>query len=88
MHQAREQPTVALAAVEVLHLVSGVGSRQDEMTTTRAQAVNDKLTAILAMMEAQQAKQEELLVRMDGLSAQWQKSQEQFEELQCMWEHL
>ena len=52
------------------------------MATTRAQAVNEKLAAIMAMLESQQGTQEELLARTSELSEQQQKSREQFVELQ------
>jgi hypothetical protein len=48
----------------------------------RAQAVNEKLGAIMAMLESQQGTQEELLARTSELSEQQQESREQFVELQ------
>ena len=49
--------------------------------TTRSQAVDEKLAVIMAMLESQQGKQEELLARISEPSEQQQKSQGQLAEL-------
>ena len=57
--------------------------------TTRSQAVDEKLAVIMAMLESQQGKQEELLARTSELSEQQQqKSQGQLAELQRLRQYV
>ena len=56
--------------------------------TTRAQAVNEKLATIMAMLESQHGAEQELLARTSELSEQQQKSQEQLAEMQQLREYI
>jgi chromosome segregation ATPase len=56
--------------------------------TTRAQAVDENMAVIMAMLESQQGKQEELLARTSELSEQQQKSQWQLAELQRLRQYV
>ena len=56
--------------------------------TTRTQAVDEKLGTIVAMLESQHERQEQLLAQTDELAAQQKECQRQLEEMHRLREYV